>query len=243
MLDGQVRAVGLIGGGAPGYAGKGDAAWEAAATKRGFSWGAKGSHALFPARAMELMVECMNTRLLGRVRDQLALTYSCEVELNMFKGLPVGNFTCKVFASPDRLHAATSASLEVLRSPGWLPFTDREVDAVKRVFTLREVKQERERDSWIEKMRPIPTGSSEGEYDLEEASEVLEQLTTDDVQRAWGALTGLEDPFVILATSGPPGVQQMVMPTPVVRDRPPPPSVPSFSQQAASASVNLNLLD
>ncbi|CAE7018386.1 SPP [Symbiodinium sp. KB8] len=83
---------------------RGDETWQRTARYKGFSWGPRAEQdPLYPARATQLMMECLNARLLGRaqcsaivlqfeaigrgclygvqlikVRDQLSLTYNCE---------------------------------------------------------------------------------------------------------------------------------------------------------------------
>eukprot|EP00931_Biecheleriopsis_adriatica_P087119 TRINITY_DN6162_c0_g2_i1.p1 TRINITY_DN6162_c0_g2~~TRINITY_DN6162_c0_g2_i1.p1 ORF type:complete len:1173 (+),score=264.06 TRINITY_DN6162_c0_g2_i1:464-3520(+) len=220
MLDNEARALVLIGGSAPGYWGRGDETWQRTAKFKSFSWGSRATHPLYPARVTEFMVECLNTRLLGRLRDQLSLTYNCDMELFMFEGFDAGHFICKVFTFPETQQRAAQAAVEVLKSPEWLPFTDREVEASKKVMAYREGKALREdRDYWLGRVRPLQDANGNrllpGDR-FEEEAKLLESFTADDVQHAWRALGGLDDPWVVMATSGPPQVAQVLTPGPVV---------------------------
>eukprot|EP00971_Amphidinium_carterae_P309412 6148850-Amphidinium_carterae.1 len=82
--DSQERGIALIGGGAPSYWGQGDFVWEDETMSRGFAWGAGASNKAYPAKATQLMVECMNTRLLSVLRDRESLTYNADLSVEMF---------------------------------------------------------------------------------------------------------------------------------------------------------------
>lgn len=247
--DADERAMVILAGGAPGYWGQGDPMWQEAmdaritfsdAPSRSSLWAQKcKANPLYASAAMGLMVECMNTRLLGRIRDQLSLTYSCDLEITMYDGFPAGFFVCKLFAAPSRLANAAVAALEVLRSPERYPFMDREVEVSKSVFADRERRDRREERYWLDKLRPLPSGEC-GAARVAEEHRVLEAISTDDVQSAWGALVGLEDPFVVLTTSGHPGVASMLPHEPVVDRYPRPSSTPATT---AITSAGLDLLD
>ncbi|CAE7201632.1 SPP [Symbiodinium necroappetens] len=117
LPDKEARAMVMVGGTAPGYWGRGDETWQRTARYKGFSWGPRAEQdPLYPARATQLMMECLNARLLGRVRDQLSLTYNCEIELTMFEGFDAGHFLCKVFTFPQTVARAAEAAVQVLRS-------------------------------------------------------------------------------------------------------------------------------
>ncbi|CAE8614753.1 unnamed protein product [Polarella glacialis] len=240
--DKEARALVVIGGTAPGYWGCGDSVWQTTTRHQNFSWGPRAAeHPLYPARATELMAECLSTRLLGRVRDQLSLTYNCEIELTMYEGFPAGHFMCKVFSFPEKLHQAAAATMEVLRSPDWLPFTDREIEASKRVMAYREGRSRREdRSYWLGRLKPLPgsqggSGLPPGDRPAEE-DKLLESLGAEDVQLAWRAFGGLDDPFVVLATSGPPQVAAMLPPTAVVSRSDLPAAVAAERAAAAAAA-------
>jgi len=221
--DREERALVLIGGGLPNYWGVGDATWTADTAEKGFSWARGGGKRLYPAKVVELMAMCMNSRLHGRVRDQLSLTYYCDFDPRMPEGYGGGHFITKVFAEPSKVEYATQAAVEVLRSPSRLPFMDREVEGCKKVLINRLRYDQRERGFWVKKLRPAPGGQEA--RTMEEEIEALNSLTTDDVQYAWQALTGLNDPFVVMAVSGGPGAAQMLPGGPVVyRERRPPPA-------------------
>jgi len=221
--DGEERALVLIGGGLPNYWGVGDATWKEETAKKGFSWARGKGRRLYPAKVTELMAMCMNSRLHGRVRDQLSLTYYCDFDPKMPEGYEAGHFITKVFAEPAKVGYATQAAMEVLRSPDRLPFMDMEVAACKKVLINRIKYDQRERGFWVRKMRPAP--GEEGARTLEEEIEVLSSLTTDDVQHCWQAMTGLNDPFVVMAVSGGPQAAQMLPGGQVVaRERKPPPA-------------------
>eukprot|EP00929_Paragymnodinium_shiwhaense_P091419 TRINITY_DN51391_c0_g2_i1.p1 TRINITY_DN51391_c0_g2~~TRINITY_DN51391_c0_g2_i1.p1 ORF type:complete len:1159 (-),score=248.42 TRINITY_DN51391_c0_g2_i1:103-3579(-) len=236
--DADARAIAYIAGGAPGYWGKGDAAWEDETSSRGFSW--SSSHPLYAVRSMELMIECLNARLLGRVRDQLSLTYSCEVNIAMYDGFEAGNFICRVSAVPPKLEQATIAALEVLRSPGFLPFRDMEIDGAKKVLAFRMQRFKREQGHMVERLRQAADHHNGSEYlmhallgDAAE-QELLDAIGTDDVQKAWGGLTGLDDPVVVCATSGPPQVASVLPPYEIVQNRIRRPARPDFSSEVMS---------
>eukprot|EP00930_Biecheleria_cincta_P033766 TRINITY_DN23384_c0_g1_i1.p1 TRINITY_DN23384_c0_g1~~TRINITY_DN23384_c0_g1_i1.p1 ORF type:complete len:1191 (-),score=182.40 TRINITY_DN23384_c0_g1_i1:314-3379(-) len=237
--DNDARALVLVGGTCPGFWGRGDDTWETTAKYKKFSWGATANeNPLYPAKAMELMIECLNTRLLGRVRDQLSLTYNCDIELTMFEGFDAGHFICKVFTFPETQQKAALAAVEVLRSPGWMPFTDREIEASKRVMAYREARSQREEKGyWLGRVSPLPVQDislSPGNR-FEGERKLLESLGSDDVQRAWHALGSLDDPFVVLATSGSPQVAGMLPPTQVV-DRSRVPEAVAAAEAAAPQS-------
>eukprot|EP00435_Cladocopium_sp_Y103_P012260 s2259_g3.t1 len=200
--DNEARAMVLVGGFAPGYWGRGDKTWQCTSQYKKFSWGPRAEqHPLYPARAWdlggahreghghgfqqitlvdettatELMMECMNTRLLGRVRDQLSLAYNCDIELTMFEGFDAGHFFCKVFTFPQTLREAAAAAVQVLRSPGPLPFTDHEVEASKKVMAWREGRRQREdRSYWLGRLKLQGNGEASGAMD--DDSRLLESL-------------------------------------------------------------------
>ena len=95
--DREERALVLIGGGLPNYWGVGDATWTADTAEKGFSWARGGGKRLYPAKVVELMAMCMNSRLHGRVRDQLSLTYYCDFDPRMPEGYGGGHFITKAF--------------------------------------------------------------------------------------------------------------------------------------------------
>jgi hypothetical protein len=201
VLDNEERGLVLIAGGAPGYWGQGDATWQELVKQKSFGWRSNTSH-LHPAVAMEMMIECMNMRLLSRVRDQLSLAYSCGISLTMLKGLNAGSFICSCYCRLDKLESVAVAALDVLRSPERMPFRDLEVEYAKKNMALRQARQQMNLGSLLEKIRPVP-GCDDSSVLLEDRQRTLDLLSTDDVQCAWNALTGLDDPFAVLATSGP----------------------------------------
>jgi len=179
LPDKEARAMVMVGGTAPGYWGRGDETWQRTARYKGFSWGPRAvQDPLYPARATQLMMECLNARLLGRVRDQLSLTYNCEIELTMFEGFDAGHFMCKVFTFPQTVARAAEAAVQVLRSPGWMPFTDMEIDASKKVMAFREGHMQREdRSYWLGRIRPIPGSQSSSPGNrYEEEARLLDSL-------------------------------------------------------------------
>jgi len=240
--DNEARAMVLVGGFAPGYWGRGDKTWQTTTQYKNFSWGPRAENPLYPARATELMMECMNTRLLGRVRDQLSLAYNCDIELTMFEGFDAGHFFCKVFTFPQTLREAAAAAVQVLRSPGWLPFTDMEVEASKKVMSWREGRRQREdRSYWFGRLKPLPGGASA----RDEESKLLECLGADDVQLAWRALGGLDDPTVVLTTSGTADVAAILRPQdlPVVEHSDFPEAVAAQEALAPKKTSTMDFLD
>jgi len=223
--DADERALVLVGGGLPNYWGVGDATWQEEISRKGFSWAR--SDQLYPAKVMDLLEMCMNSRLNGRVRDQLSLTYHCDLQLKMFEGFQGGHFITKVYSDPTKVAYATQATMQVLRSPSRLPFMDMEVEACKKVLVRRIRMDQRERGYWVGKLKPAP--SQEAVRTQEEELEVLRSITADDVQHAWAAMTSLDDPFVVLAVSGSPNVVSYLPPGQVVERSPrPPPAAPAF---------------
>lgn len=244
--DNEARAMVLVGAFTPGYWGRGDQTWQCTAQYKNFSWGSRAQQQpLYPARAMELMMECLNTRLLGRVRDQLSLTYNCDVELTMFEGFDAGHFFCKVFTFPHTLREAAAAAVQVLRSPGWLVFTDLEVEASKKVMAWRESRSQREdRGYWLGRLKPLQ-GEVPGRTRFEEELLILESLGADDVQLAWRALGGLDDPTVVLTTSGTPDVANVLQPheLPVVEHSDFPDAVAAQQAAAPTSGSQMDFLD
>jgi len=241
--DNEARAMVLVGGFAPGYWGRGDKTWQCTSQYKNFSWGPRAEqHPLYPARATELMMECMNTRLLGRVRDQLSPAYNCDIELTMFEGFDAGHFFCKVFTFPQTLREAAAAAVQVLRSPGPLPFTDHEVEASKKVMAWREGRRQREdRSYWLGRLKL----QGNGEAIAMDESRLLESLGADDVQLAWKALGGLDDPTVVLTTSGTPDVAAVLRPQdlPVVQHSDFPEAVLAQEALAPKSSSKMDFLD
>lgn len=244
--DADQRALGLVGGGAPSYWGRGDDTWCEEVSGEGFAWSSK--HPLYPAQAMELAAEMLNARLLGRVRDQLSLTYSTQVTLRMHDRIDAGSFVCKVFSTPERVAAATAAAADVMRSPGFLPFREVEAEAAKKSLALRALQNQREPRYWLDKIRPLPSAAQGGAMFADaspaarvaQEQDVLESLTAQDAQTAWKALSGLSDPFIVLATAGPPGVQSFLPAGPVVQRKPKPAPAPPAT---SGGGVAMDFLD
>merc|ERR1719193_462223 len=159
LPDADERALMFVAGGAPGYWGQGDATWEDAIGDKCQGWTDRcRADPAYAAMAMSLMAECMNTRLLSRLRDHLSLTYNCEIDVSMFEGFPGGFYLCRLFAAPSRLAAAAAAAVDVLNSPRQHPFMDAEVEASKKVMAYREGRDQRQRGYWVSKLRPLPDG-------------------------------------------------------------------------------------
>merc|ERR1712079_189083 len=133
---------------------------------------------LYPAVSMELMVECMNMRLLSRVRDQLSLAYSCGISLNMLRGLDAGSFICSCYCRLDKLESVAVAALDVLRSPERMPFRDLEVEYAKKNMALRRARQQMNLGSLVEKIRPVP-GCDDSSVLLEDGQRPLDLLGAD----------------------------------------------------------------
>jgi len=249
LPDKEARAMVMVSGTAPGYWGRGDLTLQRTARYKGFSWGHRAEeNSLYPARATELMMECLNNRLLGRVRDQLSLTYNCEIELTMFEGFDAGHFLCKVFTFPQTMARAAEATVQVLRSPGWMPFTDLEIEASKKVMAFREGRDQREdRSYWLGRIRPVPGGGSQPGSRYEEETALLQSLGADDVQLAWRSLGGLDDPVVVLTTAGTPEVaaslRQSDLPVVEHSDMPDAVAAEQAEAPAHSAASTMGFLD
>jgi len=242
LPDADERAFVVIAGGAPGFWGPGDSTWDVATKLERSNWDAKcAADPLYASTAMQLMSEAMNMRLLGRIRDQLSLSYSCEVTITMYDGFPGGHWICKLYAAPEKISTATCAALDVIRSPGRFPFVDQEIDASRRVMAYREGQAKQQKGYWADKLRPLPNGQVGAERIAHERH-LMETLTADDAMLAWRTLNGVEDPFVVQATSGSPMVAQM-MPRGRMVERDPRPQPSSPASSASSAGSNMDFLD
>uniref|UniRef100_A0A061SA19 Insulinase (Peptidase family m16) family protein isoform 2 n=1 Tax=Tetraselmis sp. GSL018 TaxID=582737 RepID=A0A061SA19_9CHLO len=197
---------------------------EAAAQTPDAAASIRRAHPLYSSVTLMLLSEIINSRLFTTVRDALGLTYDVSFELTLFERLSAGWFFVTVTSTPEKIHEAKQASVNVLLNVAYQPITPRELQRAKRTLLTRHESDQKDNAYWLSLLTHLqaPSVPSKRLECLRDLRAMYEAATLEDVYEAFSYLRLDEQSvFTCVGTSG--------------KTAPPPPPQAAAPQGAAPA--------
>lgn len=163
------------------------------------------AHPLYPMVTLSLLTEILNSRLFTTVRDALGLTYDVSFELNLFDRLDAGWFVVHVTSTPQKIHEALAASLNVLRQLDTMRVTLRELQRAQRTLITRHESELKDNSYWLGLLTHLqsPSVPYKSIDCLRDLRPMFEAVTLEDVYQAYGQFDfGEGGIFTCVGTSG-----------------------------------------
>lgn len=163
------------------------------------------AHPLYPMVTLSLLTEILNSRLFTTVRDALGLTYDVSFELNLFDRLDAGWFVVHVTSTPQKIHEALAASLNVLRQLDTMRVTLRELQRAQRTLITRHESELKDNSYWLGLLTHLQSSSVPYKSIdcLRDLRPMFEAVTLEDVYQAYGQFDfGDGGIFTCVGTSG-----------------------------------------
>ena len=163
------------------------------------------AHPLYPMVTLSLLTEILNSRLFTTVRDALGLTYDVSFELNLFDRLDAGWFVVHVTSTPQKIHEALAASLNVLRQLDTMRVTLRELQRAQRTLITRHESELKDNSYWLGLLTHLqsPSVPYKSIDCLRDLRPMFEAVTLEDVYQAYGQFDfGDGGIFTCVGTSG-----------------------------------------
>ncbi len=145
------------------------------------------AHPLYPMITLSLLTEILNSRLFTTVRDALGLTYDVSFELNLFDRLDAGWFVVHVTSTPQKIHEALGASLNVLRQLDTMRVTLRELQRAQRTLITRHDSELKDNSYWLGLLTHLqsPSVPYKSLDCLRDLRVMFESVTLDDIYQAY----------------------------------------------------------
>lgn len=205
------------------------------------------AHPLYSSITLMLLTEIINSRLFTTVRDALGLTYDVAFELTVFERIDSGWFFVTVTSTPEKIHEAREASLNVLLNVATQRITPRELQRAKRTLLTRHESDQKDNGYWLSLLTHLQADSvpSKRLECLRDLRAMYEAATINDVYDAYSYLR-LDNASVYscIGTSGktPPPARPILPPNPstATSDGNPPLAPDTMFAALASAARNID---
>eukprot|EP00873_Tetraselmis_striata_P020838 jgi/Tetstr1/441102/TSEL_029370.t1 len=203
------------------------------------------AHPLYSSITLMLLTEIINSRLFTTVRDALGLTYDVAFELTVFERIESGWFFVTVTSTPEKIHEAREASLNVLLNIATQRITPRELQRAKRTLLTRHESDQKDNNYWLSLLTHLQADSvpSKRLECLRDLKAMYEAATINDVYDAYSYLR-LDNASVYscIGTSGktPPPQRPILPPNPATASGAPPLAPEAMFAALANAARSID---